>query len=129
MKSIPFVLLTSLLFFSACASKPLPYKGRYAHGLDMRQINGTVREHKNDVKACYDQVLPTNPALKGKVVVSFLIQKDGKVTDAEVLSDTMKSEEFNACLLNVIGEWVFPEAPAKTNVPSYPFYFHKTEAQ
>ena len=47
-------------------------------------IQRIVRTHYSRLRACYEQGLGRNPNLRGRVSVSFVIGRDGKVTRAEL---------------------------------------------
>ena len=88
-------------------------------GLDKLAIREVVRANIGDVRECYNAELVEDETAAGRVVVSFVIQPDGKVTKTDVPESTM-SERFDACVSTAVTGWSFPTAGTSTSVV-YPF--------
>ena len=70
-------------------------------------------------------MLATDPNLKGKVVVRFVIDATGKVTAASIASSTVSSPKLEACLLKTIKRLTFPSVEGGgVIVVNYPFIFN-----
>lgn len=65
------------------ASAKEPVKGR----LDPRVIQQKVREMFEAVRVCYEDGLARDPHLDGRVVVAFVIERDGRVSALQHQSD------------------------------------------
>ncbi len=101
--------------------KPL-VKGK--GGLSLGLIHRIVRRHKSQVQYCYEQQLTKDPALQGKMVMSFTIDQQGKVHTAKVKSSTLQSKEVGQCVRKSIHLWSFPKPTGGGVVlVEYPFFF------
>ena len=93
--------------------------------------NGTSAEpispallHMNQIRYCYQRELTKNPALAGKVVIKFVIAKDGTVSKASVKTSTMNNSAVESCIAGRFMRMQFPEPKGGGIViVSYPFIF------
>jgi TonB family protein len=92
--------------------------------LDKEIIRRIVRRHLNEVRYCYEQVLPRHPSLSGRAVVQFTIGKDGQVIASVLQSSTLAMPNLESCVVNAVKRWPFP-APERGGLTmvSYPFQF------
>ena len=95
--------------------------------LDKSLVDAVIKRHLNAIRYCYERELRTNPSLTGKVVVKFVIAKDGTVATAEIKSSTLTNSPVEQCLVGRFIRMQFP-APAGGGivVVSYPFLFTST---
>jgi len=94
---------------------------------DKDGIQGAVREIQPAMVDCYEGWLRTNPALGGKLLVSFTITADadgglgpGRVTEAALKSSELEHPILEGCVLNAFQDLVFerpPGGPLKVNYP------------
>lgn len=92
--------------------------------LDANVITNTIRSRKSAIIACYERALKRNPNLGGKVELQFTISGVGKVTAAEIGTDTMHDDEVNSCMTSTVRSWRFPAPEGGGEVRfSYPFVF------
>ncbi|MCB9550643.1 MAG: TonB family protein [Myxococcales bacterium] len=92
--------------------------------LDRAIIQRVVRRHNAQVRYCYEKALNKNPALKGKVVLKWTIDAEGKVAAVSVSESTLKDAETEACLTQTVKRWQFPKpAGGGVVVVNYPFNF------
>lgn len=93
--------------------------------LDPEIIKRVVRQHRRELKACYEAELQKNPALAGEVRVKFTISGTGRVVAALVQDSSLGSAPVETCVTGKIRRWIFPE-PHKGGivVVRYPFRFH-----
>jgi TonB family protein len=90
--------------------------------LDKEIIRRIVRRHLNEVKYCYEQELPRNAKLAGRVVVQFTIANTGRVLASVLQSSTMGNVRVESCVVNAVRRWEFPEPSGGGLVMvSYPF--------
>ena len=78
-------------------------------------------------RACYEAALKTNPGIAGDLVVSFIINPDGSVKNAEVnwSESELHVPELDSCTLEVVQAMKFP--PSSRGLESkvnYPFNFN-----
>ena len=91
--------------------------------LDPNMVANEIRRRKGAIVACYEAALKRNPNLAGKVELQFTISGVGKVTNAEIGTDTMQDSDVNSCIKSRVLGWRFP-APEGGEVHfSYPFVF------
>ena len=83
----------------------------------------TITNRIADIKRCYDNVKKNNPSLKGKIVVSILINKKGRVSNINILEDTLKNAEVAKCIKSIIGRLSFPEPEGSSESVTFPFMF------
>lgn len=95
------------------------------HGsLDKEIIRRIVRQHRRELKQCYEEHLRTFPDYAGKVVVKFVITADGDVIKPAVVERTTEGQAFEQCVLNKIQRWRFPQPKGGGIViVKYPFHF------
>jgi len=92
-------------------------------GLDASEINRVITQRRSGIQSEYNSLLKSNPHLGGgKIVVRFTIAADGRVTSAEVLSDTVGNAEFSSAIVRRVRSWKFPRAGGESTV-IYPFVF------
>lgn len=92
-------------------------------GLDKSIIRRIVRAHIGSIRECYNEGLRDNPQLAGKVVISFVVGSEGKVTQSTVSEDTELEDEKTAlCMADAVHDWVFPRPKDGKSVSiTYPF--------
>jgi len=92
--------------------------------LDKDVIDAVIKRNLNQVRYCYQRELTKVPTLEGKIVVKFVIAKDGTVPSAVTKSSTMASPAVEEC---VNGRFMHMQFPAPTGggivIVSYPFSF------
>jgi hypothetical protein len=93
-------------------------------GLDRETVRRVIRSRMNEFKYCYERQLVRAPDLSGRVVMSFVINKDGRVVVAGAKETTMRSPEVLDCLGKAMGRLSFPQPEGAGLVQvSYPFLF------
>jgi TonB family protein len=116
----------ALLLLGICLA-PIPAVASTQHAsvdgaLGKLEVREVVVANIGDVRDCYDAELVEDESVEGRAVVSFVIQPDGTVSEADVSESTMP-ERFDACLAAAVEGWSFPTSDASTNV-TYPFNMH-----
>lgn len=92
--------------------------------LDRSLIDEVVKRHLKAIRYCYQRELTKSPNLKGKVVVKFVISKDGSVSSASKKSSTVKSPAVESCVVSRFKRMQFPKPKGGGIViVSYPFIF------
>jgi len=92
--------------------------------LDKSLIDRVIKEHLGKIRYCYHQELNKNPGLSGKLVVRFVIAKDGSVSTANTKVSTLKNPTVEKCVNARFMRMRFP-APKGGGIVivSYPFEF------
>jgi hypothetical protein len=92
--------------------------------LDRSLIDEVIKRHMNQIRYCYQRELTKNPALGGKIVIKFVIAKDGTVSSAEKKTSTMNNSAVEQCIVGRFMRMVFPQPKGGGIViVSYPFIF------
>jgi len=91
--------------------------------IDQGKLGGFVRARIASIKACYENALKRNPALRGKIRIRFTILETGGLADIVVLENGMGSPEVAACITGFMRGWRTPFHPSGTVTVEYPFVF------
>jgi Ca-activated chloride channel family protein len=108
------------------AKKPsvVPRQPTVRGSLDKEIVRRVVRQHRKQIKYCYEKELQASPKLSGTVVVRFVIDAGGNVTAASIKETTLGDSAVESCLLRVIRRWVFPRPKGGgVVIVNYPFAF------
>lgn len=93
--------------------------------LDKSIIDRIVKQHLPQIRYCYQKELNKNPKLFGKIVVKFVISKEGGVSSASTKSSTMKNPIVEKCINSRFMRMRFPKPKGGGIViVSYPFVFN-----
>jgi len=92
--------------------------------IDREAVRRVIRSILTQIRACYEKQLRSNPTLSGKVVITFEIADQGRVTSSRPKSSTLSDPEVGRCVAARIQAQRFPEPPSGTiAVVDYPFVF------
>ena len=93
--------------------------------LDKSIIDRIVKQHLPQIRYCYQKELNKNPKLFGKLVVKFVIAKDGSVSNATTKASTLKNPIVEKCVNARFMRMRFPKPKGGGIViVSYPFVFN-----
>lgn len=95
--------------------------------LDPSVIAREIRSRLGAVKACYEAALKRNPNLSGKILLRFEVSSVGKVTSADIESDTLGDGEVSSCIKGRVQTWRFPAPQGGSVQFSYPFIFQASK--
>lgn len=97
--------------------------------LKKAEIDPVIAENLPRIRQCYQAGLKTNPGLAGRVIVKFVVEKDGTVKSATVKSTTLNDPDVEGCVVAQFGKMRFP-APRGGGIVivSYPFEFSSSSA-
>lgn len=87
-----------------------------------------VQEHQAELTACYEQRLAEGKSVRGEVVLSFVIGRDGVPAKARVKKSTLADAAVETCLLRAARTWVFPRPSADQPV-DLPLHFDEARRQ
>ena len=91
--------------------------------LSPSEIAGVIRQHLDEVAACYRTALGAAPGMRGDVVASFTVESNGRVHRTE-LSSSANNLDLEMCLGARIRNWQFPKPhDGGQVVVTYPFRF------
>lgn len=92
--------------------------------LDREIIQRVVRQHRREIRHCYEQQLQRNPDLEGRITIQWTIAPSGDVVAASVQETTMNNSQVERCMAQRIQRWSFPEPEGGGVVRvNYPFNF------
>jgi hypothetical protein len=88
----------------------------------------TVKQHRNEVRGCYEKELQSDPDLEGRVVLKFVITPTGYVAMTQVASSTLGNPEVETCIKDAALKWIFPaHESGGLSIVNYPFVFMNAE--
>jgi hypothetical protein len=105
--------------------------GRIARGREPGRGPGDIRAiviaHRDEARACYDKALVAHPGLEGDLVIRWMIDPKGSVS--QVTNDTTRSQILEPSLIACIGDVLtrIQFAPSQKGYETralYPFNFH-----
>lgn len=84
-------------------------------GRSAQRVLAIINSHKAAIEYCYQRALRTNPNLKGKISVRFVIHPDGSVGKVSVIESTLNNSSVGRCIVSKIRRWrdFGPVDPAK----------------
>jgi hypothetical protein len=83
-------------------------------------IQRVVHENDGRFESCYDLGLRTNPGLRGRVVVKFVIDRTGTVAFAADVGSDLPDDGVVACVVRAFDSLVFPEVTDTVVTVVYP---------
>ena len=92
--------------------------------LDKEIIRRVIRRSALKFLSCYEDELKKDPALEGKVILSFVIDKDGTIA-AHRISKTF-SNEVGECIDKMLAPLAFPAPEGGSVEVTYPLIFTKS---
>ena len=96
----------------------------FVGSIDREAVRRVIRSILSQIRSCYEKRLRLNPTLGGKIVITFEIAEQGRVTASNPKSNTLADPEVGSCVAARIKAQRFPEPPAGTiAVVDYPFVF------
>lgn len=92
------------------------------------RVRAIVRSHIGEVKVCYERGLARDPNLQGQIKVEFVIEADGRVSQAKIVESTLNDPDVENCLSEVTGTWLFEGLGNEGRlIITYPFNFKPNE--
>ena len=91
--------------------------------LSTDQIQSTVRRRSRGLQGCYEAELKKDNTLNGLIKVRFTIEPSGRVSQSEVIQNTMDSKAVGDCITKQIGRWRFPKPEGGSITIAFPFVF------
>jgi len=97
--------------------------------LDKHFIRRYVQHHTAEVRHCYEQQLITNHQLRGRVVLSLVLDSSlgGPAVSVRIAESTLDDPAVANCIVQRAGRWEFPRAEGGGIVEiHYPFVLEPT---
>ncbi|NDD90531.1 TonB family protein [bacterium] len=93
-------------------------------GLDRETVRRITMSYRGKLRACYERAQLSQPRLAGQVVIHYEISGKGAVLTASIKASDTNSSMLDSCLLEMVRQMMFPEAPSGANtLVSFPFTF------
>jgi hypothetical protein len=88
------------------------------------QVRAALAARMDEVKACYRQAAGGASEPAGRVVVTLIFNRDGRVIQAQVDEATLHDERLEACITDRAYAWSLPRpTPPGVVTVSYPYSF------
>jgi hypothetical protein len=97
--------------------------------LDKHFIRRYVQQHTAEVRHCYEQELITHHGLRGRVVLSLILDSSlgGPAVSIRIAESTFDDAAVGNCVVRQAGRWEFPRAEGGGIVEiHYPFVLEPT---
>ena len=78
-----------------------------------------------DIQTCYEREAVKKPGLKGDLMVGWIIEPDGLVSNVHVISYTLQSTPTHKCVMGIIAAMEFVEPVGGRVTFVYPFRFRR----
>lgn len=91
--------------------------------LPPERIQKVVRAAKAEVRRCYENGLRSSPSLAGRVVVRFVIDREGRVESAKDEGSDPVDKAVVGCVVNVYAKLTFPRPDGGSLAVVYPIAF------
>jgi hypothetical protein len=116
---------TSQNTFPELAPEAIPGQNPAAAGenLSSDYIQDTMKRQIPAFDKCYKQLLQRTPGVVGEVVMSFTIEKTGKVISAEANTSNIADADFKRCLSEAIRRVEFKSFRGDPIVSTFPMTF------
>jgi hypothetical protein len=86
-------------------------------------IQGIVRDSYDKPRACYEKGLERDPTLTGRVLVRFVIERDGSVSKAGVSANDLPDCDVTRCVVQGFRNLRFPKPEGGIVTVVYPIMF------
>ncbi|HEY8271838.1 MAG TPA: AgmX/PglI C-terminal domain-containing protein [Pseudobdellovibrionaceae bacterium] len=68
----------------------------------------TISDNYEELKVCYQEGLKKNSEMKGKVVLGWSMDTQGRVSGVEVLTSQLNNKQVEKCMAEHLANWHFP---------------------
>jgi len=86
------------------------------------RLRAALAARQDEVKGCYRQALGNDAAAAGRVVVTLIFNRDGRVIQAQVDEATVHDERVESCITDHAYAWPMPRpTPPGVVTVSYPY--------
>lgn len=86
-------------------------------------IQNTLKRQVPAFDKCYKQLLQRTPGIVGQVVMTFTIERTGRITDAEPSTSTIADADFKRCLSEAIRRVEFKSFTGDPITSTFPLNF------
>ena len=93
--------------------------------IDPSEVERTVAAGRYQLRLCYEIALRRNQATKGAMEWRVRIDSRGLVSVVDLLTNSLKDDEFVRCIHDRIATWKFPKPRGGSVEVRYPFEFSR----
>ncbi len=86
-------------------------------------IRTNVMRRAGAIRACYETQLRIHESLAGKTTIRWIIDGEGKVSEASIASSTLGNAKVEECVLRVVRAMEFQKPESGICVVQWPFIF------
>ncbi len=79
-------------------------------GIDEKGVRMALKRRERGIQQCYERALKSNAKLKGKVVLEWTINEEGRVVRTNVIQNTLGDANVSDCIVDIINRIRFPGA-------------------
>jgi outer membrane biosynthesis protein TonB len=79
-------------------------------GIDEKGVRLALKRRERGIQQCYERALKSNDKLKGKVVLEWTINEEGRVVKVNVIQNTVSDASVSDCIVDIIERIRFPAA-------------------
>ncbi|MCA9507620.1 MAG: AgmX/PglI C-terminal domain-containing protein [Myxococcales bacterium] len=79
-------------------------------GIDEKGVRLALRRRERGIQQCYERALKTNTKLRGKVILEWSINEEGRVVKIRVIENTLGDSNVANCISDIIKRIRFPGA-------------------
>lgn len=108
---------------ASLAAKQIEQEDQVIGSRDLESIRAIIAEHKGAIYSLYRKALRKNPELEGKVTVQLVIEPNGSISKAKILSSELEDEKLEKRLLSRIKIINFGSQNASQTQLEYSFNF------
>ena len=108
------ILAAALLAAEAPAK---PAGGTLSH----EAVQGVVKAHLYEIRACFERASLKEPSSTGKVVIEWVVATDGRTRDVRIKSSAAKDPSLATCYADAVKSWRFPKPQGGSVTVTYPF--------
>jgi len=86
------------------------------------RVRAALAVRNDDLKACYQKVLGAAATAPGRVVLTLIFNRDGRVIQAQVDEAAIHDERAEACITDMAYDWILPKpTPPGVVTVTYPY--------
>ena len=104
--------------------QPILPKPMVMGGIDNQAVEDNILKQRESIEACYTSQLAQTPGLRGKVLIKFTIDAEGKVSRSNTRSTSLRNETVETCINEEVAKTTFPALKTgRVAIVQYPFVF------
>lgn len=77
-------------------------------GIDEKGVRMALKRRERGIQQCYERSLKSNTKLKGKVVLEWTINEEGRVVTVKILENSLGDSKVADCISDIITRTRFP---------------------